>query len=130
MADVIAFADAAESVEPGVFHMPESGRSQLLRRVVRPQIGMANRPTGVGADPVETSPGCVFYAGGPVGGNRHRLQQLNQRSLFLAGFLGAAPLADVAQERVIAASAFHSNWPNRGLHGKLMPIAMQRNQFD
>jgi hypothetical protein len=58
------------------------------------------------------------------------LQQLNQRGLFLASFLGAPPLADIAHERVKAASASHSNRPNRRFHRKLVAIAMHGNQLD
>ena len=59
-------------------------RTQFLRRALLAQINMSYRPPGIRAYPPETCPGCVFYAGGPVRGHRHRLQQLNQRRLFLA----------------------------------------------
>ena len=58
------------------------------------------------------------------------LQQLNQRGLFLASFLGTLALADITHERVKAAGATHSNRPNRRFHWKLVAIAMQSYQLD
>ena len=91
---------------------------------------MPYRPSGVRADVVETDLSRLFYGGGPVGGHRHRLQQLNQSQIFLASFLGAAALADVAHERVKAASPSGSNRPNCRFYGKFVAIAMQGNQLD
>jgi len=91
---------------------------------------MSHRPPEVRADPFETDLRRLFDGGRPVGGHGHRLQQLNQRRFLLASVFGAAPLADIAHERVKAASARHLNRPNRGFHGKLMTIAMHGHQLD
>ena len=76
--------------------MPEPSRHQLAATVIGQQIGVPDRPAGVGADPIKAELHCLLDAGGLVGRDRNRLQEFHEPGLPVQRAFGPLALGDVA----------------------------------
>src|SRR5580698_731613 len=91
---------------------------------------MADGPARVCAETVDTNLRSVFDTRGPVCGHSHRLQELNQRGLFSPRVFDLLALAYIPNEGIQARGAFNSSFPDRGLDGKFVVVAVDRDQFN
>jgi hypothetical protein len=92
-----ALGRSAEWRKPlGIIEVPEPGRYELATTVVRQQVGVPDRPAGVGANPVKAELHRLLDAGGLVSRDCDRLQELHEPGLPVQRAFCPLAFGDVA----------------------------------